>query len=348
MIFRDIVDNLKKLDELLNELKPLYSTSILIKDEINLNHKDLINKSIGSFSSGHYDVLVNNSKKLILDIKQSLFSIDLFELGELNGKLTALNNDFSNQTLLIIMTSLRSYTTAIRLFISSSPQEMHVNFSNLTIECYNFIHAFSLSKTIINEIVSFQTQLDNHWDGINEHNTFSLRLTRETITLSEMTSYNKAVENIYDILCRCLDIPSEESILLPVKIESGSWYAKLKGKEEIINIMLTFMTLAYTISSDNFSEMAKLKNDVEKANFIVQKLEMIESAENIGISISEEVKEKLGDEITNIILNTLTLTDKNTEIEINDKKIDLIPIEEVNKLIGVSSRPQLEEAYTED
>ncbi len=147
---------------------------------------------------------------------------------------------------------------------------------------------------------------------------------------------------MYSIICRGLDISNADSVLLPVKIETGSLYEKLKGKEAAITLFTTIITLSYTIFHDNFSHISKLNNQVEQANFIKSKIEIVALAKEQGIEISDDAKSRLEDEITDFLNSSLTLAENNTKIQINNKTIDLVPQEDLLKFLSETTKPQIE------
>jgi len=147
---------------------------------------------------------------------------------------------------------------------------------------------------------------------------------------------------MYSIICRGLDFSSDDSVLLPVKIETGSLYEKLKGKEDAISLFISILTFTYTIFHDNFSDISKLNSQVEQANFIKSKIEIVALAKEQGIEISDDAKSRLEDEITDLLNSSLTLAKNNTKIQINNNTIDLVPQEDLLKFLSETTKPQIE------
>lgn len=356
MIFNDIVDNFNSIEPYIKNFTLLHQASLFILKQ----SKDLVFSSLANsyitYSNSNYEVIRDKSLKAMDELIKELKRQDLFKLGnlynQLKGKYNTLFSVEDNyldipgesysKSLHSLIDSIYNFNTSIYNFLNSTNNNIVSIYSTLLFYSEEFYHNYNTFWILKSELNNYITTLENTWDGINKDNTLTIRLFRETITLSEITKYNECIEKMYSIICRLLDINGNDSVLLPVKIETGSLYEKLKGKEAAITLFTTIITFSYTIFHDNFSHMSKLNNQVEQANFIKSKIEIVALAKEQGIEISDDAKSHLEDEITDLLNSSLTLAKNNTKIQINNNTIDLVPQEDLLKFLSETTKPQIE------
>jgi len=356
LIFNDIVNNFDFIAPYILEFTLLHETSSFILKQ----YKDLtilsINNSYISNSSDNYYAITNETSAALDKLTIKLKREDLFKLGNSYSKLRSkyheifsvkdnyldIPNESYSKYVYLVVESIYNFNSSIYNFLNSSRDNFLLNYSSLLFHSENFYNQYNNFWTLKSELHEYTKTLENTWGGINENNTLTIRLFRRTITLSEITKYNECIEKMYSIICRGLDISSDDSVLLPVKIETGSLYEKLKGKEDAISLFISILTFSYTTFHDNFSDISKLNSQVEQANFIKSKIEIVELAKKQGIEISEDSKKCLEEEITDLLNNSLTLTKNNAKIQINNDTIDLVPEQDLLNFLSESTRPQIE------
>jgi len=321
LIFNDIVDNLKNLEKHTNQLLLYYTAA---KEILSISEK---------LAENNFNNIIDFTRKCLSDLKSYSQRNDSFNLGIIHRDLESeyhkilsyipsnVKDGLESYSYITddLISSISYYNSAIYSFLNSNNDgDLPGNYLNLISKSRYFVDSIDNFDKYLKELINYRVMLENTWDGINENNTLTIRLFRETITLSEITKYNECIEKMYSIICRGLDISSADSVLLPVKIETGSLYEKLKGKEDAISLFISILTFSYTIFHDNFSDISKLNSQVEQANFIKSKIEIVELAKEQGIEISEDSKKCLEEEITDLLNNSLTLTKNNTKIQINN------------------------------
>jgi len=334
----------------MNQLLSYYTVA---KEILSTSEKLTENNLINSLVNSDFSNITRFNRECLSNLKLHCQNNDSFNLGiihrdlesEYHKILTHIPKDSLETYSYIVdelILSIYNYNSALYTFLNSNASDLPNNYLNLISKTRYFVDSIDNFDKHLKELVNYKSMLENTWDGINENNTLTIRLFRETITLSEITKYNECIEKMYSIICRGLDISSADSILLPVKVETGSLYEKLKGKEDAISLFISILALSYTIFHDNFSDISNLNNQVEQANFIKSKIEIVGLAKEQGIEISEESKKCLEDEITDLLNNSLTLAKNNTKIQINNTTLNLVPQEELLNFLSESTRPQIE------
>lgn len=345
MIFNDIVDKFSSIDNILIELKPIYADALNLQKFSDVIIKSSIENSYLSNSSSNYSALTNTVKNILSNTLANIKNQNLFSLGKLWTRINA-EVDKSLDSIIIndLLNTLDIYSSNLYNFMNApTNSEYSKSYINLLDSVNNFIHTYSIYIKFSKELRNFHSQLETSWGmPSNENKNFTIRVYRENLTLSEMTLYNESMSKMYSILCRSFNINETECPLLPVKLESGSWYAKLKGNEFVITLMLSIMSFGYEVYSDNFSEIAKKRTQVEQANYIKEHLELVQLAQDVGIELNDDCKSKLESELTDFLTNSLNLTKCNTEINLNGKIINLVNQNELKKYITGDSRQVLD------
>lgn len=346
MIFNDIVKAFESIEYILKELKKPYETAKRISEApVNMMTPILL-KSYVANNSNYYNDIYNSNNKQIEVLMNLVKNEDLFTLGAVSNQIDSAFPNFINSLVINkLKMSLSTYGYSMNNFIRALRNDgFSVAFTKLINSANEFVSSYEYCISLFNELLCYKEQLETNWGSpTDDKNSFTLRIYRESLTLSEMTLYNESVEKMYSILCRSLEVTETEYPLLPVKLESGSWYAKLKGNATVITLLINLLGFVYQIHSENFSQIADTRNQVEQANLIKSKLEVVKLADDIGIKLTDSGKKSLEEELTAFLQASLTLTKQNTEIELNGSTIELVDRDELRKYLMSSPRQALSE-----
>lgn len=207
------------------------------------------------------------------------------------------------------------------------------NFSNMPSIAVQQIESFIKSiDTAVKEIdnIFYKNDFLNNINSAIESNecvyeesaTLAIRMYRTQIELGEMANYMIIINSIYERVCAIFNVSASEYKLMPIKIESGSWYEKIFGNSKVMAFIEDWLNRAVGFIYRNYTNEGKLKGQSNKINALKENLKLTELCEKHGIN-TEEAKKVLKQNLDALCLDTYKLTTRNNKISIGENVYDL-------------------------
>lgn len=162
-----------------------------------------------------------------------------------------------------------------------------------------------------------------------QHNTLESEDRRElsiilpsTLNLSEFINKLKAIEDIYNELCHLLNKSVTDSPIEIIKIESGSFWAKLLGNNKVIELMTNLIESGALYVYRNYTEEGKLTSIPKKVESIESVLNLSNSLKEQGVDV-DEINELLQKSSITIAKNLNTLISGEPEVTLNNKTLSI-------------------------
>ncbi len=166
--------------------------------------------------------------------------------------------------------------------------------------------------------------LNNIQDNISELDNkteFSIILP-STMNLTEFIKKLKAIEEIYKELSHLLNTSLAESPIEIIKIESGSFWAKLLGDNKVIELMTSLIESGVLYIYRNYTEEGKLVSIPKKVKSIESVLNLSASLKEQGVDV-EEINELLQKSSITIAKDLNILISGEPQVTINDKTLSI-------------------------
>lgn len=188
---------------------------------------------------------------------------------------------------------------------------------------------FSASNTIceINQFLSmnkFMNSLSNKIQNCipeqDNIDVLSLRFYDVNIELRSMSLIIESVINIYERLCSIASVSTSEYNLIPIKIESGSFFEKLAGHKGILKIMESVFVKTAAYMYRNFTSEGKLSSDI-KYEALRKELDLIKEFENHGFNVNE-AKNIAEETLVILCMDVQQVLRKSSKIKINEHVLD--------------------------
>lgn len=326
MIFKDIVNivntekqeesELRAFQEQITEIKRLYEKLCTYLLETNIK---------GGINAANWSGCVNQSKQLMIQVQEQAKKVNLMRIGKLISKMESCIESDSEiyEPIEYMTTSIEICSDKIYEFINSRieqyvPQKFNqfIEQIELTIESINI---FFKTREYINMVNSV---MQNKSIQYSESSILEIRLFRNNMQMKEISEYMLAINNIYERACTIFGISTSEYKLIPIKLESGSWYENLLGKDNVVKFIEDLLDRAISFIYRNYTNEGKLtsghKNKIEA---LKDEIGLLELCENHGIDV-QVAKDVLEQNLTVLCADTYKLTTGNNKIAISGKVYD--------------------------
>jgi hypothetical protein len=280
MTSNEIIEKLRKLQYILNEnesffevirnLSNFYPTLAQYLDEIIDNDFEKIDYK-GS-RQHHF------SSKISAYLSNLKIGTVFIELQKMIDEISKLNTELSNANFPfpLLIDKLR------KLFIL-----FEESFGN-----YGFKNTFALAQ-LASSITDIVENIRNLTYFLNESTQPAIKLQNDESELSfyftTSTEYKDliikltALEQLYNEICRLLNVSTSQFPLRLVKLETGSWWIKVFGESKVITAIIGFAEKSVSWFHQNYTVDGKISKIPKDLEVIDRMLELSKSLEENGI-----------------------------------------------------------------
>jgi len=323
--YKKELNSLKKLENTINYMKK----NNLFEQKVNIITK-VLNSNVAYLGSDvHFCLPRNNGNDKIKELYNSGYKqfIHNFCFNEFAKQIREIELDFEKNT--------KEYNfcdQSIKGFIDNLNEILLIH-ENLVRNMYQnnekVLFFDKQEKLIINyditinSIINFINSLTNANNDlvVLGKNELSLQLLDVEYELNEFASILDNLNNAYNTALK-IDNQYDFKKLQIVKIESGSFFAKILGDPIIVSVLIYLLEKVIDIIYKKYSLEGKIDLSAKELHNITSSIQSLEILKENGIDISENNKEIT--QCLNIVINNLhKIIVKSPKIKINGKKYSI-------------------------
>lgn len=322
MIFKDVVNYYNELAEENKYLLEFRNEILSVKNKYNQAYTYILNTIVsGQINAGNMPSIVNQDLNIVNNIQVEARKVNLMKIGKVISKIDQFGNFEDSKSINNLISSVEDCSNCIFHFSNT----LVISMAEIT----DLIRSIDTAIKEIDDIFYKKDFLNNINSAIEsnecvyeESATLAIRMYRSQIELSEMANYMTVINNIYERTCTIFNVSPSEYKLIPIKIESGSWYEKLLGNSKVVGFVIELLNRCISYIYRNYTAEGKLGNQENKIETLMKEIKLIDLCEEHGID-TETAKQELKDNLNVLCADTYKLTTGNNKIAINDKIYDI-------------------------
>ena len=330
MIFNDYVDYYNEINNILNNLDEYIETIKDIKNTfINWTMNTTTKMYSGSINSSNFNSYNKSARDIVSNIKTKIIKLDPFVYGHVVN----LKNLYQEYI---------EYDIELKTLIESFET------------CISYLHEFSNADYASNEIKSalekllcILSDLIRNFDDIRRKNELlntissnikykkyddnaqilTLRFYNTDNSLENYSFILRKIEDSYDRICSTANISTQQSAIIPIKIESGSLFAKMAGNPfamEVLKILFT-KVFEYIVNKTlsnldriNVNDSTSKPEDFEN---IRQAIDILSVMKKHGMN-TDKSQEYIEEAMTIACKNIYEITLQNSKIKVDNEILE--------------------------
>lgn len=321
MIFKDVVNYYNELTEKSKYLLEFRNEILNVKNKYNDAYTYILNTVIiGQINGSNISSVISQDLNIINSIQVEARKVNLMKIGKVISQIDQLGNFEDSKSINNLINSVEDCSNCIFQYSNISAISMT--------EITTLIKSIDIAIKEIDDIFYKKDFLNNINSTIESNECvyqdsaiLAIRMYKSQIEFSEMANYMTTINNIYERTCAIFNVSASEYKLVPIKIESGSWYEKLLGNSKVVGFVIELFNRCISYIYRNHTTEGKLGNQENKIGTLIKEVELIALCEEHGID-TETAKETLKDNLNVLCANTYKLTIGNNRIAVNDKIYD--------------------------
>jgi len=143
-------------------------------------------------------------------------------------------------------------------------------------------------------------------------------------------SHYKSIATIYEEICEIFSV--NDKSLGVIKIESGSYFEKLFGVEQVIKAMSEIMKMSFDLIFRKYTADGKIIRRRELMESISAEIDLVEKCQESGINVTNATKEHIEKSFAIIAGEALALASNSARIRIDEAELAAVHSEKQNYL----------------